>query len=55
MEKFNSENFRKGQPYAKFLKSENLLVQKLLVENAGMNESTVLPRIHAWALPVFLS
>ena len=35
--------------------SKNLLLQKLLAENAGMNESTMLPQIHAQALPVFLS
>ena len=34
--------------------SENFYVQKLLVENAGMNESTLLPRVHARTLPVVL-
>ena len=57
MEKLDSENFRKGQPYAKFFNSKIYLCENYLQKNAGMNESTVLPwrHVHARALLVFLS
>ena len=55
MEKFDSGNFRKGQPFAKFFYVRKFACTKInLWKNAGMNESTVLPQIHTQALLVFL-
>ena len=56
MEKFDSGNFQKGQPFVKIFTPENLLAQKLLVQKCR-NEWKYHTSLntHAWALLVFLS
>ena len=57
MEKFDSGNFRKGQPCIRkiFWGPKICVYENYLWKKAGMNESTALSQIHTRALPVFLS
>ena len=53
MKKFDSGNFQKGLPLANVLRPKICVYENYLWKNAGMNKSTVLPRIHTRMLPVF--